>query len=164
MDAEQAAIKKVFCLIPAVSMAFFKPFEQHNSHPGLSRSHIRTLIKLRLDGPSSMTHLSQQVELEKGSFTPVARHLEESGYLERVKPPEDRRQALLSLTAEGMRVADDLMAAMEGFERLFQADPLPVRWLRNTGLKMVDAMPEAKALFVREALGLIGDLPALAKA
>ena len=57
-----------------------------------------------------------------------------------------------------------LMAAMEGFERLFQADPLPVRWLRNAGLKMVDQMPEAKALFVREALGLIGDLPALAKA
>jgi 2-octaprenylphenol hydroxylase len=56
-----------------------------------------------------------------------------------------------------------LMAAMEGFERLFQADPLPVRWLRNTGLKMVEKMPEAKALFVREALGLTGDLPALAK-
>jgi 2-polyprenylphenol 6-hydroxylase len=57
-----------------------------------------------------------------------------------------------------------LMAAMEGFERLFQADPLPARWLRNTGLKLVDSMPEAKALFVREALGLIGDLPELAKA
>ncbi|WP_170842334.1 MULTISPECIES: 2-octaprenyl-3-methyl-6-methoxy-1,4-benzoquinol hydroxylase [unclassified Pseudomonas] len=57
-----------------------------------------------------------------------------------------------------------LMAAMEGFERLFQADPLPVRWLRNTGLKLVDRLPEAKALFVREALGLSGDLPDLAKA
>jgi len=56
-----------------------------------------------------------------------------------------------------------LMAAMEGFERLFQADPLPLRWLRNAGLKMVEQMPEAKALFVREALGLTGDLPALAK-
>ncbi len=56
-----------------------------------------------------------------------------------------------------------LMAAMEGFERLFQADPLPLRWLRNTGLKVVERMPEAKALFVREALGLTGDLPALAK-
>ncbi|MBD0703618.1 2-octaprenyl-3-methyl-6-methoxy-1,4-benzoquinol hydroxylase [Pseudomonas sp. PSB1] len=56
-----------------------------------------------------------------------------------------------------------LMAAMEGFERLFQADPLPVRWLRNTGLKLVDGLPEAKALFVREALGLTGDLPDLAK-
>ncbi|EPN20143.1 2-octaprenyl-3-methyl-6-methoxy-1,4-benzoquinol hydroxylase [Pseudomonas syringae pv. actinidiae ICMP 19070] len=56
-----------------------------------------------------------------------------------------------------------LMAAMEGFERLFQANPLPLRWLRNTGLKMVNQMPEAKALFVREALGLSGDLPELAR-
>ncbi|MEG9624726.1 2-octaprenyl-3-methyl-6-methoxy-1,4-benzoquinol hydroxylase [Pseudomonas guariconensis] len=57
-----------------------------------------------------------------------------------------------------------LMAAMEGFERLFQADPLPLRWLRNSGLKLVEQLPEAKALFVRQALGLSGDLPALAKA
>jgi 2-octaprenylphenol hydroxylase len=56
-----------------------------------------------------------------------------------------------------------LMAAMEGFERLFQADRLPVRWLRNTGLKVVNKLPEAKALFVREALGLSGDLPELAR-
>lgn len=56
-----------------------------------------------------------------------------------------------------------LMAAMEGFERLFQADPLPLRWLRNSGLKCVEQMPEAKALFVRQALGLSGDLPELAK-
>ncbi len=56
-----------------------------------------------------------------------------------------------------------MMAAMEGFEQLFQADPLPLRWLRNTGLKAVQALPEAKALFVRQALGLSGDLPALAR-
>ncbi|EPJ77108.1 2-octaprenyl-3-methyl-6-methoxy-1,4-benzoquinol hydroxylase [Pseudomonas sp. CFII64] len=56
-----------------------------------------------------------------------------------------------------------LMAAMEGFERLFQADPLPLRWLRNTGLKVVNQLPEAKAIFVRQALGLSGDLPELAK-
>lgn len=56
-----------------------------------------------------------------------------------------------------------LMAAMEGFERLFQADQLPLRWLRNTGLKMVNQMPEAKATFVRQALGLSGDLPDLAR-
>jgi 2-octaprenylphenol hydroxylase len=89
-------------------------------------------------------------------------------------------EVLLQASARGERLADvkvlsryerrrmphnlALMAAMEGFERLFQADPLPVRWLRNAGLKMVDQLPEAKALFVREALGLTGDLPALAKA
>lgn len=57
-----------------------------------------------------------------------------------------------------------MMAAMEGFERLFQADPLPLRWLRNSGLNWVDDLPEAKALFVRQALGLSGDLPMLARA
>ncbi|WP_447594902.1 2-octaprenyl-3-methyl-6-methoxy-1,4-benzoquinol hydroxylase [Aquipseudomonas campi] len=57
-----------------------------------------------------------------------------------------------------------MMAAMEGFERLFQADPLPLRWLRNSGLNWVDSLPEAKALFMRQALGLVGDLPELAKA
>jgi 2-octaprenylphenol hydroxylase len=56
-----------------------------------------------------------------------------------------------------------LMAAMEGFERLFQADALPVRLLRNAGLKMVDRSSEGKAMFVRQALGLTGDLPALAR-
>ncbi|WP_252271919.1 2-octaprenyl-3-methyl-6-methoxy-1,4-benzoquinol hydroxylase [Pseudomonas subflava] len=55
-----------------------------------------------------------------------------------------------------------MMAAMEGFERLFQADPLPIRLLRNSGLNWVDELPDAKALFVRRALGLVGDLPELA--
>ncbi|MEO4048573.1 2-octaprenyl-3-methyl-6-methoxy-1,4-benzoquinol hydroxylase [Pseudomonas sp. CAU 1711] len=57
-----------------------------------------------------------------------------------------------------------MMAAMEGFQRLFQADPLPVRLLRNSGLNWVDELPDAKALFVRRALGLVGDLPQLAQA
>ncbi|OEC36825.1 2-octaprenylphenol hydroxylase [Pseudomonas cuatrocienegasensis] len=56
-----------------------------------------------------------------------------------------------------------MMAAMEGFERLFQADPLPLRLLRNIGLDWVDGLPEAKALFVCQALGLSGDLPPLAR-
>ncbi len=49
-----------------------------------------------------------------------------------------------------------MMAAMEGFERLFQADPLPLRLLRNVGLDLVDGQAEAKALFVRQALGVCG--------
>lgn len=88
-------------------------------------------------------------------------------------------EVLNAAVARGERVADvqvlsrferrrmphnlTMMAAMEGFERLFQADPLPLRWLRNTGLKAVQALPEAKALFVRQALGLSGDLPELAR-
>lgn len=88
-------------------------------------------------------------------------------------------EVLLHATERGERLADirvlsrferrrmphnlALMAAMEGFERLFQADQLPLRWLRNTGLKLVNQIPEAKATFVRQALGLSGDLPELAR-
>lgn len=56
-----------------------------------------------------------------------------------------------------------MMAAMEGFQRLFQDDRLPLRWLRNAALRQVDRHFEAKALFVRRALGLSGDVPELAK-
>jgi len=56
-----------------------------------------------------------------------------------------------------------MMAAMEGFQHLFQADTLAVRWLRNSGLACVDNFDEGKALFVRHALGLGLDLPDLAK-
>ena len=56
-----------------------------------------------------------------------------------------------------------MMAAMEGFQHLFQADALPIRLLRNSGLKMIDNLDQAKALFVRHALGLGIDLPDLAK-
>ncbi|MCY1407144.1 2-octaprenylphenol hydroxylase [compost metagenome] len=89
-------------------------------------------------------------------------------------------EGLLHACARGERLADSrvlgrferrrmphnlaMMAAMEGFERLFQADPLPLRWLRNAGLRLMDSHHEAKGLFVRQALGLSGDLPALARA
>jgi len=56
-----------------------------------------------------------------------------------------------------------MMGAMEGFQRLFQNDSLAVRWLRNTGLKLVNDHFEAKAVFVRQALGQNGDLPTLAR-
>lgn len=57
-----------------------------------------------------------------------------------------------------------MMAAMEGFERLFQSNWLGLRLLRNLGLRQVDPSASAKALFVRQALGLSGDLPELARA
>ena len=56
-----------------------------------------------------------------------------------------------------------MMAAMEGFERLFHADALPLRWLRNTGMRWVDGMDRLKTGIVRRALGLEGELPELAR-
>lgn len=84
--------------------------------------------------------------------------------LEAFKRNEDISSTKVLTRFERNRMPHNLgmMAAMETFERLFQADPLPLRWLRNTGLKLVNQMPEAKALFIRRALGLDGNLPKIA--
>lgn len=56
-----------------------------------------------------------------------------------------------------------MMSAMEGLERLFQSDELALRWVRNAGMDLVDRHYVLKSLFSRQALGLSGDLPALAR-
>jgi 2-octaprenylphenol hydroxylase len=56
-----------------------------------------------------------------------------------------------------------VMAAMDGFKRLFSNDIGPLRVLRNIGLTLADNAGSAKNLMMRRALGLSGDLPRLAR-
>lgn len=67
---------------------------------------------------------------------------------------------------ERWRKGDNLtsMFTMDGFKRLF-GNQLPiVMTARNTGMNMVDRLPAAKKMIMRQAMGLIGDLPAMARA
>ncbi len=56
---------------------------------------------------------------------------------------------------ERRRKSDNLgmMWAMEGLHRLFGAQPLPLRWLRNTGLNLVDRAAPLKNFLARRAIG-----------
>lgn len=56
-----------------------------------------------------------------------------------------------------------MMAAMEGFQRLFHADALPLRWLRNAGMQWLDQQGSLKSMVMRRAMGLEGALPPLAQ-
>lgn len=47
-----------------------------------------------------------------------------------------------------------MMAAMEGFKRLFASDDLAVTWLRNTGLNLTNDIPLVKQQLMRQAMGL----------
>jgi 2-octaprenylphenol hydroxylase len=66
---------------------------------------------------------------------------------------------------ERWRRGDNLLmiAAMEGFKRLFAGSLPPLAWARNLGLEITDRLPPLKSLFMRRALGLGGDLPRLAR-
>ncbi|MFO8142778.1 MAG: UbiH/UbiF/VisC/COQ6 family ubiquinone biosynthesis hydroxylase [Marinobacter sp.] len=47
-----------------------------------------------------------------------------------------------------------MMAAMEGFKQLFARDELPIRWLRNTGLRWLNQLAPLKNRIAAEAMGL----------
>ena len=47
-----------------------------------------------------------------------------------------------------------MMAAMDGFKRLFAEQALPVRWLRNTGMNLVGGNGPLKRRLMRHAMGI----------
>lgn len=64
-----------------------------------------------------------------------------------------------------MRRANNLQtaAAMEGFRRLFDDLPAPLRLLRSSGMNLVDRLAPVKQHLALMAMGLRGDLPRLAR-
>ena len=59
--------------------------------------------------------------------------------------------------------ATALGLAMDGFNRLFSNDNSALRWARDLGMGAVNAMPALRRSFIREAAGLTGELPRLAR-
>lgn len=66
---------------------------------------------------------------------------------------------------ERWRKIDNLamLGIMDGFKRLFSNDSPPLRWLRTRGLRLTHHLPPVKNLIMRQAMGLTGDLPKLAR-
>jgi 2-polyprenylphenol 6-hydroxylase len=47
-----------------------------------------------------------------------------------------------------------MMSAMDGFKRLFEQQSLPLRWLRNVGMRHLDTLVPVKRQLMRHAMGL----------
>jgi 2-octaprenylphenol hydroxylase len=56
-----------------------------------------------------------------------------------------------------------MIAAMEGFKRLFAGDQTIKKLIRDTGLSLANHSPFAKQKIIQHAMGLEGELPELAK-
>ncbi len=66
---------------------------------------------------------------------------------------------------ERWRRADNsiMMASMSGFKHLFSNEQPSLSFIRNAGLNFVDTLGFAKQKIMRQALGLEGDLPEMAR-
>lgn len=77
--------------------------------------------------------------------------------------PFDEPQALRRYARRRRHHNLRMQKSFAGFNRLFAERRLPVRWLRNTGMNLLDGQLPLKVLIARQAMGLEGDLPALCR-
>ena len=54
-----------------------------------------------------------------------------------------------------------MIAATDGLNRVFSNDVAPIKLARDIGLAAVNQTPPLKRLFMRHAMGVLGDLPRL---
>ena len=54
-----------------------------------------------------------------------------------------------------------MLAATNGLNRLFSNDIRPLKRVRDAGLAAVGRVPVLKRAFMRNAMGIVGDLPRL---
>ena len=89
-----------------------------------------SLLLLRTrDEPTNATWLVGQLGLGRTAMTAVVDRLERRGWVRRRPHPHDRRVALLELTDEGRRVADEARAGVTtAAEALVQRARLPARF------------------------------------
>lgn len=66
---------------------------------------------------------------------------------------------------ERWRNADNqaMLAAVDGFKRLFGSELSLVRWVRNLGLNLTHTVLPLKNLLMRHAMGISGEMPKLAR-
>ena len=114
-----AELVQLFSHVPRFGRAFWgAPPEPPEGLPDIGMSHVKTIVFLRLHGASPMSRVAAWVNLEKGSFTPVARRLVEAGLVETVADEADRRRTLPRLTEAGADYDKALHERMsEGFRR-----------------------------------------------
>jgi len=97
---------KIMQLKGSLEQVLFKDFLQSYTLPeGLNPTHIMTLMSLMMLAPIQMSELSKMLNLEKGSFTPVANKLNRMGLIKKNRSELDLRVYELSLTDSGKEMA-----------------------------------------------------------
>ncbi|OEY65668.1 UbiH/UbiF/VisC/COQ6 family ubiquinone biosynthesis hydroxylase [Marinobacter sp. X15-166B] len=142
-----AAIDHQMGAVEAVSKRFGFPLRQRHA-----KRYIRPGLALVGDAAHSIHPLAGQGA--NLGYSDVRVLLDELGRARKQRlAPDD---PLLLQRYQRRRKADNLtmMLAMEGFKHLFARDELPVRWLRNTGLRWFDRAGILKHRIAAEAMGV----------
>lgn len=75
---------------------------------GVSMSQLHVMSMLDRHGDMPMSRLAEMVDVSLSNATGLIDRMEERGFVERVRVPDDRRVVLVRITETGRRLLDDI--------------------------------------------------------
>lgn len=83
---------------------------------GVSQARLQILANLRLQDELSQAQLQQRLDVDGAAITRQVKQLEAEGLVLRRSSPADQRFTLVALTAQGRRLAEQVVRKRDAFE------------------------------------------------
>lgn len=118
MDRHEAL--EAYVVLTKLMMSMNHPLSsRHNTT--FTTPQLYTLVKLHECGEMNLSQVAQIIMVSNQAMTGITNKLVSDGYIERVYQPENRRQILIRLTAQGQHYMDSFYAAMDDvFAQIFE--------------------------------------------
>lgn len=81
---------------------------------GLTYTQYIVLLALWETNNQTVTTLGKMVDLDSGTLTPLLKRMESSGYVARVRLPEDERKVSISLTPKAIQLETEINHQVSG--------------------------------------------------
>lgn len=106
----------------------------------LQLTHPQYLVMLALwqYAPLSVTELSELVQLEPATVSPLLKRLEQVGYLQRERNPDNERALRITLTPEGIALRSEALKIPEKIMSLLDLDLDDVQELHGFLGRLID--------------------------
>jgi DNA-binding MarR family transcriptional regulator len=112
---------------------------------GISMAQLHILYTLQRSGEMTMSRLAEVLNVSLSNATGLIDRIEERGYVERSRVPEDRRIVMIRVTPEGSRMLDELDALSDELLRsvLGQIAPSKLSGVAAAAAALRDALAVA---------------------
>ena len=120
-----------------VTRQYRKPLEE------LNLTYTQYVVMMALWEQNGMTEgeLGKIVHLDSGTLVPLLKRLDKQGYINRIRPENNERRLILSLTDKGEALKEralDIPEAMQGCIDLPEEELLQLKYLLNKALTRME--------------------------
>lgn len=111
---------------------------------GLTYSQYLVMLALWKRSPASVGELGECLHLENGTLTPLLKRMQQAGFIDRRRDPQDERRVLVALTAHGDALRDIARTVPETLATRLGLDKAAMTELRGALRSLVEILAGQK--------------------